>query len=152
MVCDEKGFTLLELLLVLLITALSLVVATPALERVISRQGLENSAEQMAWVLRAAQQEAIYSGQDQMVRFYYSTNSYLAGTSTRYYLDGADYAAIPNFPTQVSRVPACIFQASGIPRSGGTVVLVNLENENRYVIVSPVAGRVRIAEQPPTDW
>lgn len=152
MVCDEKGFTLLELLLVLLITTLSLVVATPAMERVMARQGLENSAEQMAWVIRSAQQEAIYSGQDQMVRFYYSTNSYLAGTSTRYYLQGAEYAAVPNFPTQVGRVPACIFQPSGVPRSGGTVVLMNGADETRYVIVSPVAGRIRIADQPPSGW
>jgi type II secretion system protein H len=152
MVCDEKGFTLLELLLVLLITAFSLAAATPALEQAMSRQRLDSSALQLAWVLRSAQEEAIYSGQDNMVRFYYATNSYLAGTSTRYYLEGAQYAAVPNFPTQIGRVPACIFQPSGIPRSGGTVVLVNSQNEQRYVIVSPVAGRVRISDQPPAGW
>ncbi len=150
--CDERGFTLLELLLVLLITTFSLVAATPALEQVMTRQCLDSSAQQMAWVLRSAQQEAIYSGQDQMVRFYFSTNSYLSGTSTRYYLEGAQYAANPNFPTQVGRVPACIFQPSGIPRSGGTVVLMNGEEEHRYIIVSPVAGRIRVASQPPAGW
>lgn len=151
MACDEKGFTLLELLVVMLITAFSLVAAAPALEQVIARQRLDNSAQQMAWTLRSAQQKAIYSGQEQMVRFYYSTNSYLMGT-TRYYLDGAQYAAIPNFPTRIGRVPACIFQPSGIPRSGGTVVLMNGGEDTYYVIVSPVAGRIRVADQPPASW
>ena len=63
MPCDDKGFTLLELILVMLIVSFSLVALAPALEQVIARQRLENSAEMMGWVLRSAQQKAIYSGQ-----------------------------------------------------------------------------------------
>ncbi|MGI6469068.1 MAG: prepilin-type N-terminal cleavage/methylation domain-containing protein [Syntrophomonadaceae bacterium] len=151
MPCDDKGFTLLELILVMLIVSFSLVALAPALEQVIARQRLENSAEMMGWVLRSAQQKAIYSGQSQMVRFYYSNNSYLMDT-TRYYLDGAQYAALPNFPTRIGQVPACIFQPSGIPRAGGTVVLMNEEGQTSYVIVSPVAGRIRVSDHPPASW
>lgn len=151
MAYDERGFTLLELLLVMLITALSLAVVTPSLQHVAGKMQLHNNTQSMAWVLRSAQQQAIYSGQDNMVRFYFSNNSYLAG-STFYYLEGAEYAALPNFPTQIGRVPACIFQPSGIPRAGGTVVLRNRQQDTSYVIVSPVAGRIRVSTEPPAGW
>lgn len=49
MPCDDKGFTLLELILVMLIVSFSLVALAPALEQVIARQRLENSAEMMGW-------------------------------------------------------------------------------------------------------
>lgn len=151
MACDEKGFTLLELLLVLLITALSLAMFTPALQHMAGKTQLHSSARKMAWVLRSNQQQAIYSGQDETVRFYLSINSYLAG-NTFYNLEGAEYAALPNFPTQIGRVPACIFQPSGIPRAGGTVALRNGQQDASYVIVSPVAGRIRVSTEPPAGW
>ncbi|MGI6435083.1 MAG: prepilin-type N-terminal cleavage/methylation domain-containing protein [Syntrophomonadaceae bacterium] len=151
MACDDKGFTLLELLLVLLITVLSLAVITPSLQHLAGKMQLHSNARKMAWVLRSNQQQAIYSGHDEMVRFYFSVNSYLAG-DTFYYLEGAEYAALPNFPTQIGRVPACIFQPSGIPRAGGTVVLKNGQQDKSYVIVSPVAGRIRVSSEPPASW
>lgn len=151
MPCDERGFTLLELILVMLITTLSLAIITPSLQHQAGKMQLEGNARKMAWILRLNQQQAIYSGQDKMVRFYPAVNAYLAG-DTFHYLEGAEYAALPNFPTQIGRVPACVFQPSGIPRAGGTVVLRNNRQDKSYVIVSPVAGRIRISADPPASW
>jgi copper(I)-binding protein len=46
----------------------------------------------------------------------------------------------------------CIFNPSGTPSSGGTVTIKNKNNQYLYVIVNPVAGRVRISDTYPDNW
>ncbi|NLB53619.1 MAG: hypothetical protein GX808_11900, partial [Syntrophomonadaceae bacterium] len=48
--------------------------------------------------------------------------------------------------------PACTFSAAGVPSSGGTVTLTNKYNKRLYIILNPVAGRVRVDENPPENW
>lgn len=148
---DERGFTLLETILVMMIVALTMAVITPSIQAVLKDHHLYSSARQVAWTLRAARQEAIYQGRDVNVRFYVSNDTYLWNDSRFHLLGSTEFEGVPNFPTEIGRVPACIFQASGRPRTGGTVVLEG-DHQRLYVIVSSVAGRIRISPSPPASW
>lgn len=149
---DEKGFTLLELIMVLFITVLSLAIVAPSLQHVLAKMQLKSNTRQMAWVLRSSQQQAIYSGQSNMVRFYNQIDAYRQQDGPLCYLEGTEYAAVPSFTTKINGMPYCAFQASGIPTSGGTVTLRNSRKDLMYVIVNPVAGRIRVSNSPPANW
>ena len=116
--------------------------ATPLFTETLASARLQTDARQMASLLRLARQSAISSGQAKMVIFYPQNAKYKFGIS---------FVGKTTFTMQVEELPACGFSPSGVPSSGGTVTLGN-NNELLYVIVNPVAGRIRISNSPPINW
>lgn len=151
-ISGHNGFTMLEVLLTLLIIILAGSLAVPSLHAVLCNQDLEADAHELAWVLRLARQESLYSGMPSYVKFYCSNDTYIYGETRYQFNPGISYTGTPTFPTRVGTIPACIFLPSGHPGAGGTVVLGGSNGQQRYIIVNPVAGRIRISEQPPQGW
>ena len=149
---NDKGFTLIELLLVLLISALCLSLSWPALNKVYQHYALETASSQLAWTLRCARSEAMLQGRSCNVKFYVSVNQYRSETDSYSLARGVVYAGVPTFPSRIGSIPVCSFHATGAPAGGGTVVLMNLLNDKKYIIVNPVAGKVRISDDPPENW
>lgn len=148
----HKGFTLIELMIVLLILGLTLSLAWPRLNRPYQRYALDSSATQLAWTLREARGEAMFKGQTTSIRFYVSLHRYRSDTESYYLAKGIEYAAVPTFPSRIGSIPVCSFSATGAPAGGGTVVLKNQLNDKRYIIVNPILGKVRVSDQPPEHW
>ncbi len=148
MACDEKGFTLLELILVLAITVLSLAIITPTVHFLVDRMQLEKNTRQLAWVMRSTQQEAMYKEQEKTMSFYPHSNYYKAG-DIYYYMEGAEYAAVPTFSAKIGEIPACIFRPAG-SSTAGTVVLKSGRGDNLYIITN-LFGRTRISPTPPSS-
>ncbi len=153
---QERGFTLIELMVFLGLLAVVVLIATPSLNGLLERFKLDADARQLAWIYKQARQDAVIKGKPQTIFIYPASEEY------RWYSDGkyrnyraskgidiasANYASYtPGGP------PACSFTITGVPAHAGTTVLRNQNGDTRYVIVSAVIGRVRVSRTPPTNW
>lgn len=149
---QNRGFTVIELLTVLAIMAIMAAVVLPRVT-VLSRWKLESAAKGLASDLRLVRQEAITTGQVSRVVFYVFTNRYqvrLPGEDRWVNLpEGVSYEGSTTF---LGNPPNVHFNKQGHPSGGGTVIFKSDQGEKRYIIVTPVTGRVRISKVPPEHW
>lgn len=149
----NKGFTLVELIAVIFLLALILAMAYPSLTRLLDAKKLETDAHHMAAVIKVARQEAIMQTKSRRVVFYPQNQSYRqAGQPMQYLQAGNTFVGETTFPRGTDGLPACTFLPSGAPSSGGTVILSDKWGRKKYIIVNPVAGRIRISDSPPANW
>ncbi|PKM78573.1 MAG: hypothetical protein CVU90_00830 [Firmicutes bacterium HGW-Firmicutes-15] len=142
----------MELLAVMALMGIVLSLGTPQFSKILASVRLNADAQKMASVLKLARQEAISTGRPRTVVFYPNNAKYkIIGESTCFLNPGINFVGATNFPENAESLPFCGFAASGVPSSGGTVVLGN-SNSRRYVIVNPAAGRIRVSESPPENW
>lgn len=151
----RNGFSLIELLLVLLLMGILLAVTLPLYERSVARYNLTGAARQMAADIRMHQQIAI-SAEDPLstyqIIFDSSRNRYQLQKNVRVMktinLPGTVQIANTNFPVQNNRLR---FNIQGRPLDGGGTITLRdkVTGELYYVIVAPITGRVRISTQPP---
>lgn len=151
----RNGFSLIELLLVLLLIGILLAVAIPLGERSVARFNLTSAARQMAADIRMHQQVAISSEDDlstyQIIfdpskhRYQLQKNTLIMKTIN---LPGTVHITNTNFPGQNNRLR---FSIQGRPiDGGGTITLLDqVTGELYYVIVAAITGRVRISTEPP---
>ncbi len=146
---SRNGYTLLELLCVLALMGILSALAVPRLIY-ITHWELEGAARAMAADIRLVQQEAIVHGECTEVYFLGSHDSYqlrLPNVNRMVYLpEGVNYEGQTSFPTD----PFLKFNYLGAPGGGGTVTLQTKSGSKRYVIVTPVTGRVRVSKTPPS--
>lgn len=145
----EKGFTILELLCLLALISVFIFLSVPRLEVVKEKYELEAEAKKLAWILREARQDAIMSGEPKSVFFYSLVDKYKDHENEWHSLKPGIKMAV-NFNT-ITGKPACVFSPDGAP-NGGTVTLISKSRFKRYVVVSPVTGRVRVSDNPPDNW
>jgi prepilin-type N-terminal cleavage/methylation domain-containing protein len=151
----RHGFSLIELMLVLLLMGILLAVAVPLGERSVARFNLTGAARQMAADIRMHQQVAISSEDDlstyQIIfdpskhRYQLQKNTLIMKTIN---LPGTVHITNTNFPGQNNRLR---FSIQGRPiDGGGTITLLDqVTGELYYVIVAAITGRVRISTEPP---
>lgn len=134
------------------ILSLMLALAAPEFSTIIHKQRLQSDAQRMSGVLRMARQEAITSGQTQVIYFFTSDTKYKVKNGSTYQLSpGISYLGLTTFDKHDNKA-ACIFSPSGVPSHAGTVTLENQKGERRYIIVSVAAGRIRVSDEPPPSW
>ncbi len=152
---EERAFTLIELLYVLVLLGLVAALAAPAVHGLGQKYNLEIAARTMATEIRKTQQRAVTAGCGQIIEFtaehrYRVTDG---KTEETYYVklpEGVNRRAV-NFPMS-DNIRYLRFNYNGSPSSGGTVTLANSSGAVLYVIVTPATGRVRISEEPPEHW
>ncbi len=147
----SAGYTLIELLAVL---ALFSLIATLAVPRFMSQNHwqLEAASRQMAADFRLLRQSAINYGEPCRVDFLVYINRYdlrLPDGRQRIYLPRA--VEFKGNTTFSGSPPKLQFNNMGRPSSGGTVIL-KAGDARRYIIVTPVTGRVRISRTAPQQW
>lgn len=148
---NETGFTLLELIIVMALLAMVAALAVPQFNQVLDNISLKADAQKMARVLQYARQEAISSGHSKTVYFYDQSTKYKVRDGDTYWLSSGITYALVRMSGRAEGKPACVFSASGIPSSCGTVYLRNRQGKILHVIVNVSAGRVRVSESPPED-
>jgi len=151
---NRKGFTFLELVIVLALFGVVLAIALPRLPS-LSRRQLETAARKMAGDLRLTRSEAISSGEICKVKFFVYLDCYQLILTEKNQLvqlpEGVSFYGDTTFNKDPFN-PFVHFNALGRPSGGGTAILQSQDGDERYIIVTPVTGRVRIAKEPPQHW
>ncbi|NLM46285.1 MAG: prepilin-type N-terminal cleavage/methylation domain-containing protein [Firmicutes bacterium] len=146
----KKGFTLLEILVVLLLLAIVAALAVPAVSALASWR-LQTAVREMASDMREVRETAITHGLTCSLVFYEAGGRYrlnlLGGTVWRELPQGVSFAAV-NF-LEVDRRPTLAFRFTGAPNRGGHLALSDAKGRKKYIIVTPVTGRVRVDDNPP---
>lgn len=151
---NNSGFTLIEVVIVIIMIGLMVALSLPDFNKTISRYNLDSSARGLASDIRSLQQSAIKNESAGFkIMFNTSTDSYyLINTDV-----GLSAYKTTNLPSTVDLVftnfnlNTLIFSANGNPysRVGGHISLRDRKTGNfLYVIVDPI-GRVRVSETPP---
>ncbi len=142
---------MVELLAVLALFSLIAALAVPRFTSQPHWQ-LETASRQMAADFRLLRQSAINFGEPCRVDFLVYINRYdlrLPDGRQRIYLPQAvEFKGITTFSGNPPRLQ---FNIMGRPSSGGTVIL-QAGDDKRYIIVTPVTGRVRISRTAPQQW
>ncbi|RPF49224.1 type II secretion system protein H [Thermodesulfitimonas autotrophica] len=149
----ERGFTLVEVLVVVALVGLLLGVAVVSFNRAAAHWEIEAAARLLASDIRAAQQKALAEGTATAVRFYRDAGYYEqhSGGAVR----GAVYLPVRvrfaklTFPAVAAGVYELHFAASGNPGGTGTAYLTNYAGEYRAVRVLVGTGRVRVTAEAP---
>jgi prepilin-type N-terminal cleavage/methylation domain-containing protein len=148
---NRDGFTVIELLAVLLITGLVMGLGIPIFKRTLADYQLQQTAERLAWEIRAQQQEAMADGTPRQIEFFYYGGYYkILKPQPRnvFFPEDVAYAYL-TLPKSGGNRYLLILNASGSPNLGGTVALKNDYGRERYVVINPVIGRVRVSDVPP---
>ncbi len=151
MVRRRRGVVLTELLMVLLLLGIIAAIAIPAM-RSFGQWPLRAASQEMAARIREARHTAMTTGNTCYVVFSEFSDRYRVVLPT-----GSEWINLPsevvfggtNFPLLSDNRPTVSFRYTGAPNRGGHLILRDRNGRRRYIIVTPVTGRVRISETPP---
>lgn len=148
------GFSLIELMVVLLVLAVIMSVAVPVLGYFWSNYQLGATAFLLQEDIRALGQEALvkeYEG--------FRINLYALDDKYQIYDVASDtLRKVERFPPGIDLVSSSFtndiifFKVTGRPTQGGHILLrCNRTGKCKYVIVTPITGRIRVSDQPPVQ-
>lgn len=154
---DDGGFTLIEVLIVLLIIGLVSLMVIPSVNRLKGRRDLDRAARLLVADMTMVQQTAIAYGKTCRMEFYTGKHDkyiiYIPGENSTGKLPAGITTCANNFPTSnPGGFRLLSFNRRGAPNRGGTIGLANEHGECLYIIVFPATGRIRISENPPENW
>lgn len=135
----EKGYTLLEILLVLILLAGAGFFLFIQLPQDVKTKGVELSAERLLADLREVQQASIAGNIYYRVKFYPETREYKIFRQGEIWRSVVlhDGVSFGNSPPELFILP------TGAPVPGMTIILKAGERERR-IIIAPVMGRIRL--------
>jgi prepilin-type N-terminal cleavage/methylation domain-containing protein len=140
-----RGFSLLELVLVLAMLAVAAAVAGPAIGRALIGASASAEVSAVAGFLRAAREQAVSRGHALEVRFDHDAHTLVVRRADRDADAGVLGRRVVSPALRVDAGPAparVIFHAHGM--SSGARVLIAAAGARSYVIaVDPLTGRVR---------
>lgn len=142
----NTGYTLIEMVVVLMLVAILAAIAWPALQVGLDRFVLVDASWHLAGEIRQAQQQAVVKEEPFRIKFQPS----LGRCDITHF---GETWAIYNLPDGINientsfRHGEVIFYPTGAPSMGGTVTLANGRGEKRYVKVTVGAGRVRVTKE-----
>lgn len=146
--CD-RGFTFVEILCVLAITAIISIMAMPNINSWLDRETVESSARQITVAIRKTRQMAMTCGKDMKLELYsdghYNIREYniTKPSLETERLSGRLDSIVSNFNDDLYGIEVVGFNAYGRPRQGGTITLC-AGGERVEVRVLPVTGRVKV--------
>jgi len=153
-----RGFTLVELMVVVTLLGIVSAAAVPCFRTVLARYELAAAARQLAGDIRECEQLArgwrAEGGKEELdhfeVRFNSSADSYSFGLTSEKFktvkLPAGVELVYTNFPSNI-----LILNLKGTPKgNGGTVSLRSrVTGDYLYVVVAVLSGRVRVSETEP---
>lgn len=141
----DRGYTLIELILVIAIMAILFTISFPNFTRILSQYQLKSTANQLISDMRWVRQESIY-GRSGMVKMYFERDkNYYAideGTKRRAKRELPKGIYFHDVPLNNSQLT---FTLIGAPSEAGTIVLKNSYGASCHIYFMPSTGRIRIA-------
>lgn len=144
---NENGFTIFEVLVVMIIVGILIAVAVPTYTTTIRNMKMNTALTQIVSDLRQMQARSMAKGQQHGIKFTNESNTYETIT------DGytANTIEVMNLPEGMSVMYALFpsntiyFERSGAPNQGG---MIKLKHESsyymRYISVAGTTGRIKI--------
>ena len=140
MLRSERGFTLVEMLIVVLLMGLMLAFAVPALRRLGNSQGIKGARDNMVAQLQMARARAISTGVKQPMHFYPGTYGWdyhlhplgsVFGTAGWRFPTGVTYETGANVDIEMMPDGTAQFPPSGV----NTIAIKNTQGQRDTVIV-----------------
>lgn len=146
---NHKGFTLLELILVILILSIVMAIVIPSFQRPLAYYKLYTAGRQMVADIREWQQRALTEEQSYKIKFDTKNNKYYI-TKGIYTINSIQLPTSINLYSTNFGNNEFIIDISGNPQNGfgGTVIIQNDYNKRLFIIVAKT-GRVRMDDKPP---
>ncbi|WP_243137535.1 GspH/FimT family pseudopilin [Heliorestis convoluta] len=150
---SQKGFTLIEILIVLALLMALLSMAVPTLHNSLSEYRLQMAARQVQKDMLWAREQTVKNRQHHSIYFHQGSNRYdVRGRGSQIiYIQYLPSGVVINSTTFLVRRDLSTFGIDGRssnPVLGGTITLRNERGHFRHVILSR-NGRVRISKTPP---
>ncbi|MGI6678592.1 MAG: pilus assembly FimT family protein [Dehalobacterium sp.] len=145
---NEKGFTLIEITLVLVILGIVLTIAYPMVTHMKQRVELEMAARYMVSDMRKWQFHAIAEQKD--IRFVLD-----AGTKKYSFRDGVKIKEVRDLSSMIKNIghtegmSAFYLRPSGLTSRAGHFLLKNAANDIKFIYVLNTTGRIRVSDLPP---
>ena len=141
---QERAFTIIELVIVMMIIGVLAAFATPHLGRWLATIGVDTAAREIATELQLGKMRAISQNARYRISFNAASNTYqmqkeVAGA----WQDVGHPKPLPTGVDLVSATANPVFQTLGTAPGGTTITLRNAQGRTRKVTVS-FAGRVQV--------
>lgn len=147
---NRNGYTLIEVIMVIALLGLLSTIALPDFKKTMTKYKLEVAAYELAQNIRLTQQKSISEGITYKIVFDLNQkNSYQMLSSGRGKLIKLPSGVFFDWTTYSEVNKTLSFNPSGAPNQGGTIAIVNGDDNTLYVIVSVATGRVRVSKVPP---
>jgi prepilin-type N-terminal cleavage/methylation domain-containing protein len=144
-----QGFTLIELIVVLFLISFLFLFSLPSLANLRNILIGKTVVQKISSQVRIAKIEALNQGKTTKIVFDTVQNKYIytnsSGKSSHHPMPDEAILYRTNFPLNTLR-----FYSTGTPSSGGTITL-RIGSNLKYIIITPVTGRVRISDKPPSN-
>ncbi len=147
---ENKGFSLLELLVVLMLIGLSSLLVLPALDRGLGQLEVRKSALKLAAVARDLRSKAIYQGSLQRLILRPSENSYeiVKGHNIRL-PSNVRISAVTGGESVGEGIKQFYFYPNG-RIVGGEIQITGQESSSSYITrFDPLSGRVKVVRGDP---
>lgn len=149
--CRHRGFTLIELMVVMAIVAVLLVVGVAYGPRYVARRQMEQACVTMVQDMQKAQADAIFKRTSRTVEFDTSANSYGYQDASGAYLASVKLGGgvvIQSAAFGGANPTSVTFTSFGAPLAGaGKVVVIGPSGMTVWVSVSGVVGRISMEWQ-----
>ncbi|MDD3715430.1 MAG: GspH/FimT family protein [Atribacterota bacterium] len=143
------GFTLIEFIVVISLFSFLFAFSFPSLANLRKTLVGKTIVQKISSQMRIAKIEALNNRKTTKIVFDIAHNKYIytnsSGKSTHHQIPDEVILYRTNFPLNTLR-----FYSTGTPSSGGTITL-RIGSNLKYVIITPVTGRVRISDKPPSN-
>ncbi len=142
---DSRGFTLIELVLVLVLLGLSALIVVPNIEKSLKDREVRGSALGLAAVARELRTRALYDGIPRQLVLNLATNTYLVDRAREFQLPpSVQFGQVVGGEALEAGERRFLFFPNGSSGGGSIVMSSNREGMSYLVLFEPLTGKIEV--------
>lgn len=150
---NKSGFTLIEMLIVIMVLGIVLSITVPVMSTILYNSELKETADELVQDIKEVQNLSVTEGTDYMIRIntknkYYilKKNDAFAGSIKKVQLSSKVKEISCDFINKSDGIYVLSFNCLGVPYRPGTITLTSWTGKVIRITVMFVTGRVRLYE------